>query len=150
MKIKTSELEGAALDWAVAQSSKAWEFGHSLHPAMTLDPTFKSVCIRPYPRGEFGALVDTCVLLPRNSMRQDPLPFCPSSDWSHCGPIIEKMDVQVRINDWPNEVKWLGIARSADRMVMVCQKGTTPLIAACRAIVAAKLGDDVDVPEDLI
>lgn len=139
MKVKTSDLEGAALDWAVAQATKAWDWAHSLHPTMTLDPSFESACIRPYPRGEFGSSLETCVLIPRNPMRQDPSPFCPSSEWSHGGPLISDYRVSVIYSDEDSDP----CAWTDDTAAW---SGPTPLIAAMRAIVAAKLGDEIEIP----
>lgn len=146
MKIKTSELSGGNLDWAVAMSVEAWTFAHAHYPTMTLDPAFSGVELRDYPRGEFGSLLPTCVLIPRNSMRQDPQPFCPSTDWSQGGPLIEKYFLA---SERMCDGLWQcgGVFKCALDSHSMVGEGETPLIALCRAIVAAKLGDEVDVPE---
>lgn len=155
MKAVTSGLEGAALDWAVAMATEAWKWAHSLHPTMTLDPSFEGVCVRPYPRGEFGSSLDTCILLPRNPMRQDPSPFCPSSEWSHGGPMLDAhckgfgLVLDERAKTW----RAFGYGDPAGDGIHRFQRiaaGQTILIAACRAIVAAKLGDEIDIPEGII
>jgi hypothetical protein len=67
------------------------------------------------------------------------------TDWSQGGPIIEReeMDVQGPQNGEHVELwrVWCG-AWNMD--------GTTLLIAAMRALVASKLGKEVDVPEELL
>lgn len=103
MKIKTSELTGAALDWAVGM-------------AEGLD--------YPADSEEFGC-------------------YEPSSDWSQGGPLIDKHDVQI--------LKFHGETMAGIGEGLVdYYPGSTRLIAACRAIVASKLGDEVDVPEELL
>ena len=104
-KMKTSELTGPALDWAVA------------------------TCELPdgWPAAEIvlGEATDY------------------STDWSQGGPIIER------------EMLTVGPAKHQGYMAWAWPKeqgfwGDTPLIAACRCFVASKLGDEVDVPEDLL
>ena len=153
MKIKTSELNGAALDWAVAIAVEAWTFAHSYFPTMTHDPTFSGVEARNYPRGEFASLIPTCVLVPNNPFRQDPQPFCPSTDWGHGGPLIERFSVTIgkRTDCPPGPKQWDAfIDTKFCDTANYANFGHAPLIAACRAIVAAKLGDEVDVPEELL
>jgi hypothetical protein len=69
----------------------------------------------------------------------NPLVF--HEDWSLAGPIIEREGMQIQtFMD-----KWLA---SIPRP-FVQQDGPTPLIAAMRCYVASKLGDTVDIPEEL-
>lgn len=77
---KVAELEGAELDLWVARAGEVWTWAHVLHPTMTLDPTFSGVEMGVWPRGEYGALIATAILIPRNPFRQDRMPFCPSID----------------------------------------------------------------------
>ena len=102
MNMKTSELTGAALDWAVARCE-----GHGI-----------------------GVL-------------DDPW-FAPSTNWAQGGPIIEREWVDLHcVNDslWEAECPAVG--------GLAMQNGPTPLIAAMRCYVASKLGDEVDIPEEL-
>jgi hypothetical protein len=72
--------------------------------------------------------------------------FAPSSLWSNGGPIIERekitIDGKAILGQWmavicvPDEEPWE-------------MRGPTPLIAAMRCYVAAKLGDEVEVPDEL-
>lgn len=72
--------------------------------------------------------------------------YAPSTDWSQGGPIIEReritLDGNAILNQWmavayvPNEEPWE-------------MRGPTPLIAAMRCYVASKLGDEIDVPDEL-
>lgn len=136
VEVKTSELVGPALDWAVAKATEAWEFAHEWFPTMTLDPCF--IGIR-------NVAVDGCVWLePRNPFRQDPQPFRPSTDWAQGGPLRDNHKVDITEGDH---------AVSASILTESCEcvdaSGPTALIAICRAIVAAKLGDVVQVPVEL-
>ncbi|MDM0024091.1 phage protein NinX family protein [Variovorax saccharolyticus] len=68
--------------------------------------------------------------------------FMPSSDWADGGPIIESERISV-IPGETNQVGplvdgWIAEARGARAM-----DGPTPLIAAMRAYVASKFGEDV-------
>ena len=67
-----------------------------------------------------------------------------SGDWSQCGPLIERYRVDVLHEEANGE--WLS---SVD--AIHCAIGTTPLIAACRAIVAAHNPSGfVEVPDELV
>jgi len=97
--MKTSELTGVVLNWAVAMSEN-WA-----------GADFE---VKPY-----------------------------STDWSQGGPIIEREFIGLQ--RWNEEHEW-----AADIGGDFEQYGPTPLIAACRCYVASKLGDDVDVPQELL
>ena len=133
IEVKVSDLQPPALDWAVAHATKAWEWAHEWFPTMTLDPSFIGV-MDSAPNGH-------AVLVPRNPMRQGYEEFFPSTDWAQGGRLID-MHVTA-LNQTGTHTWW---AHSEDRL----GEGDTPLIAACRAIVAAKLGDTVQVPAELV
>jgi hypothetical protein len=71
-----------------------------------------------------------------------------STDWAQGGPIIEreKMTVgkQVHKSDWSAE-SFNGEGIDVAHIGF----GPTPLIAAMRCYVASKLGDEVEIPEEL-
>lgn len=128
MKIKTSELTGAALDWAVAVADGA----------KTYDPEEFRDRRRNFTTstGEYQFRYHQC--------------------WSQGGPIIE----QERIKLFPNVGgTWTAQIRLEENHPRVKHKvlagwvngsGPTPLIAAMRCYVASKLGDEVEIPEELI
>jgi hypothetical protein len=72
------------------------------------------------------------------------VPWNPHSDWSQGGPIIEREKIElvpsVDGNYW--------YAESIDRTARI-ERCPTPLIAAMRCYVASKLGDEVEIPEEL-
>ena len=98
--MKTSELIGPALDWAVAKCER-----HDMNYFQVVDA------------------------------------YQPSTDWAQGGAIIEREKIAIKENGYgywfakAEESKWV--------------RGTTPLIAAMRCYVASKLGDEIDLPEEL-
>jgi hypothetical protein len=117
--MKTSELTGAALDWAVAKCE----------PDDTLAVYFDESTGEPLCHDDW----------PNNQE------YKPSTDWAQGGLIIERERISV-ISDY-HEIKEGWLAESYDNEVL--EFGPTPLIAAMRCYVASKLGDEVDVPEEI-
>lgn len=103
MKVKTNELKGAALDWAVARCEGVIYHG----PAWT-----------KY-----------------------------STDWAQGGPIIEREGISILYR--------VGVNMSAningqyEQSVPYNQRGNAQLIVAMRCYVVSKLGDEVEIPEEL-
>ena len=106
--MKTSDLTGAALDWAVATCE-----GDELAAKNIQFPMYAKFCIK----------------------------VSPSTDWSQGGPIIERERLDIYGYDGEN---WC-----ANDNLRATQYGPTPLVAAMRCYVASKLGDEVNVPEEL-
>lgn len=102
MKIKTSELTGAALDWAVTKA-QGFKFGH-------------------WHINNANAF---------------------STDWAHGGPIIEREGITIQFDK--RTPRWQAYAGRKTGGF-----GPTPLVAAMRCFVKSKLGDEVDVPEELL
>jgi Protein of unknown function (DUF2591) len=73
------------------------------------------------------------------------LEFHYSSIWAQGGPIIDQEDIDVVrwANDSIPERRWMAKQNGEESF------GTTPLIAAMRCYVASKLGDVVEVPDEL-
>jgi hypothetical protein len=109
--MKTSELTGAALDWAVAKC-----MGISVEYGLTDDERF-------------------------------------STNWAQGGPIIEREGIHLLCDD--RVLNWTASAvqtyANSRRLVgwRTLAYGPTPLIAAMRCFVASRLGDEVDIPEEL-
>lgn len=111
MIIKTQELTGAALNWAVAKCEGIVS----------------------------GDDLDTGFIKERG--------YTPSREWSQAGPIIERERIEVfyiRTDD-DNEPEW-GASKYG---TLVEQSGPTPLVAAMRCYVASKLGDEVEIPNEI-
>lgn len=71
--------------------------------------------------------------------------FNPSTDWSQGGPIIEREMVEL----YKDLSRWTAVIRVDDEEPWELY-GPTPLIAAMRCYVASKLGEEVDIPEELV
>lgn len=118
--MKTGELTGAALDWAVAKCEVMpadWSFSCSKTEARFLE-----------------------IFTYQHESRKG---YCYSRDWSLAGPIIERE--RLAIEPWASMNRWT--ARSQKFAAGV---GPTPLIAAMRCYVASKLGDEVTIPDELM
>ena len=126
MKIKTSEATPIQLDWAVARCN-----GKTLH--YFVDDWFKK---DPW--------------LAVNGEADQPLhSYTPTTDWGQGGPIIEREFIQLGGGITNNEPRWFAFRAKDDRSGAYKGHGPTPLIAAMRCYVASRLGDEVDVPEEL-
>lgn len=131
---KVSELTGAELDYWVAKGASAWKWGHELYPTMTLDPTFNGARVIEYGDGR-----TECILTPSNPMRQAPKRFNPSENWLIGGIVIQ----QFRIPICPCiDGSWYAEYSTDDENTYEL-RGPTPLIAAMRAFVASKYGQEV-------
>ena len=116
--MKTAELKGAALNWAVAEC----EFVGT--------PPIKEVSGVLYTvEGDY---------------------WNPSTVWAHGGPIIEREEISISREFAASKVEWAAWTPAPIRDdAEAFGYGPTPLIAAMRCYVASKLGDEVDIPEEL-
>lgn len=107
VEMKTRELIGKPLDWAVAQYAD------------------KHVHIVDIHWGN----------------------YCPSTNWAVGGPIIEREQLWLQ-----SEIGKEGCANFwyCVSMQHTDAYGPTPLIAAMRCLVSAKLGDTISIPKELL
>jgi len=127
IEVKTAELVGPALDWAVGIAD-GWEADRPQDGQLR-----KTRC---------G--VTQCVLVGAQRLCPEGYRYSPSTDWSQGGPLIEKYLVGFGL--YPNAFfACTGLNDDAG-----AAHGPTHLIAACRAIVASKLGDVVQVPAESV
>ena len=122
MKVKTQDLIGPALDWAVAKCE-----GHRTK-------------LEGWPS------YVTYVLAGKRSDYK----YVPSTNWKQGGPIIEREAHNLFKRNGGTE--WccaVNIPRDGYTAIITAD-GPTPLIAAMRCHVASKLGYEVDVPEELL
>ena len=123
MKLKANELTGAALDWAVAKC--------------IYEPDDVVIC-----DGRVFAYDDATK------------GFNPATNWALGGPIIEREGIALDclrtcfvIDSWGATSE---MVREGDYYSPVIEfTGSTPLLAAMRCYVASKLGDEVEVPDEL-
>jgi len=134
MKVKTSELTGAALNWAVGVAQgMQWKS----------DPD-----IGLYTRSPSGSRYVLTVLDYAVMEDWSLRPYTPASSWAHAGPIIEREGIN--LDNYAKNPNWSAWTPAPERDSGEAQAyGPTPLIAAMRCYVASKLGDTVDVPEEL-
>lgn len=114
--MKTSELIGPALDWAVAKCE-----GYVIE----WDDVFEDYWL------EHGDV--------RHTRLGN---YSPSTSWEQAGPIIER-EIESLYEHTPLGC-WAAKSKQGD-----LRYGPTPLIAAMRAFVASKLGDEVEIPSEL-
>lgn len=136
MKVKTTDLIGPALDWAVA----------------TIEGY---VC-------QFDDEVSGPWLVPQEGFLHDEKPlseFSPSTNWSKGGPIIERENLSVsywgdksRFGQHSMPEQWWEARHPTHRTQSrrTVGFGPTPLIATIRCYCCAKLGDVIDIPEELL
>lgn len=76
--------------------------------------------------------------------------YAPSTDWSQGGPLLEKYHVDLHYPHGLPGRGWWAQAGTHSQETPIAAIDATPLIAACRAIVASVLGPVVSVPKELI
>lgn len=131
MKVKTAELSGVQLDYAVAKA-----IGQQL-----TDEDFDKQTGVLWFESEHEWRIWT-----------------PSTDWSQCGPLIENYKLSLYLHT-EYEINGEGVydvyeaGCSTDWFVDATTPdpvSTDPKVAICRAVVASKLGDEVDIPDELM
>ena len=127
MKIRTSELSGAALDWAVAKCE-----GYDC---------------------QLDCEVSGPWLVPQEGYLHDEKPlsrYSPSTLWAQGGPIIERERIT-----WNGQcASIVKFTPNKPGSINGTYNNTTcyspaPLIAAMRCYVASKMGDTIDVPDSI-
>ena len=120
MRVKTNELTGVALDWVVAKcEGRKVVFNHQYTEETKFDGWWQLGPNHWQPLNKY------------------------STDWAQGGPIIEREGVM--IERWASTGHW----QAANALVTKVFTAETPLVAAMRCYVASKLGDEVEVPEEL-
>ena len=84
------------------------------------------------------------------------VPWNPHTNWAQGGPIIEREGIQLRYVSFAGKLFW-DASKNVEAVPRDIQfgdavwfgSGLTPLIAAMRCFVASKLGDQIEVPDDL-
>lgn len=128
--MRTSELIGPALDWAVAKCEN-----HEIE-------SLRGGAVWYWLKCSLTGTLEVVEV------------FNPSTDWAQGGPIIEREKIDVRWN-LPKTECFGHISTNPHTpfepsgLYSIYRHGPTPLIAAMRCYVASKLGDEVEIPEDL-
>ena len=115
IEVKTAELIGPALDWAVAKAECA-----------PVQLPASDVVWHKYS----GA-------------------YSPSTDWAQGGSLADKYKPDLQTTAQGEFAAYLN-NDTASPDPLIFESGPTYLVALCRAIVAAKLGDVVSAPAELV
>lgn len=113
MKVKTGELIGKALDYAVG----------------------KAVCddVRCNIKGFDVVEAKWCGRW---------YPWSPSDSWTQCGPLIDE-HIEAFMTSKTDKV-------AVPKNGTLCMSGECFMISSCRTIVVNALGDEVEIPEELL
>jgi hypothetical protein len=118
-EVKTDELTGPALDWAVAKAA-----------GIEIDDS----------RGK-ELRVSVCAGLQS--------PWVPTVNWHQCGPLIESLGDLSMTRRYSDD--WLVLELEYQGEIATWMaRGSTMLIAICRALVVSKFGETVLVPAELL
>lgn len=125
IEVKTADLVGEALGWAVGMAEGL---------ELEMEPPHYNTSWRVFARHRY-------------TVTEQAKRFNPWEDWAVGGPLLQKHNVSLHCphKDWDYWAAWItengkDVAHGAD----------LPLPAACRAIVAHKIGDTVQVPKELM
>lgn len=161
--VKTSELEGAALDWAAAQ----------------IDPMcegLKWMRVEESPLWAGFAEIDgestICAYLPLSANLREQRKarahlserYSPSTDWSRGGPLIERYNLTLSspkssvhrnggpLHGWGESGVWSTCTweKGVNGKRATGYHESSALTATMRTIVKFELGDTVDVPKELV
>lgn len=126
IKVRVSEATNTQLDWMVAVCKH--EATRHKYGTPTFDPKTKRI-------------------YETEGLRQIGVNFAPTADWSQGGPIIENAVVSLGVEDGG----WRALCWGTDgpNRELYSMRGTTPLIAAMRCYVVSRLGEEVEIPEEL-
>jgi hypothetical protein len=122
-QMKTSDLKGSVLDWAVTaiEQPEALRFG-----------------------------VNDWIAQRQSSVKNGEYLHRYHQSWAQGGPIIERGYIGINSPNIRDDFWEAHFGANPDAEGYISMTGPTPLIAAMRCFVASKLGDEVDVPEELV
>ncbi|MGN2380202.1 DUF2591 domain-containing protein [Pseudomonas juntendi] len=125
IEVKTADLIGEALGWAVGMADGL---------ELEMEPPHYNTSWRVFARHRY-------------TVTEQAKRFNPWEDWAVGGPLLQKHNVSLHCpqKDWDYWAAWI-----TENGKDVAQVADLPLPAACRAIVANKLGDNVQVPKELM
>lgn len=120
VRVKTAALTGEALDWVVA-SIQGW--------------VAVSVKDREVRKGDRYRTIGDA----------SDVGLSYSTRWEHGGPLIDKYALAFECDVIPSDDRFCAWGQGIEDAY-----GPTHLVAACRAIVAAKFGETVEIPQELL
>ncbi|MDC9582770.1 DUF2591 family protein [Xenorhabdus sp. PR6a] len=151
MKLKTNELIGRALDFSVAKAigmdiyicgrasddEDGWIGNYNVTVAAFEKPVIT-----------VGFCGEICVESQAKSQK-----YSPSTNWKQCGQLIDKYCKSFGLVQDGTGKTWRSFAygkpvNGIDMMML--SSGDSIQIAFCRALVTAMLGDEIDIPDELL
>ena len=130
MKIKVKDLIGPALDWAVAKAEDNED------------------CRDPYVTRTRDGMETYVKVTTFSGYETD---WEPSADWSQAGPIIEREKITLDYDfDGQGLSLWTARKYAFDGTLLWAESGDSPLDATMRCFITSHLGDEVEIPEELI
>ncbi len=130
MKRKVAELTGPALDWAVARCEGAVGFEMRTFTGLSAE------------LGPFPAIV-------WEEHWTELAEYPASTDWAIGGAIIEQERIQIFAYNTGD--LWCAVkhVHKPEHILAINRDGPTPLVAAMRCYVASKMGEEIELPEEL-
>ena len=119
MKIKTSQLTGVALDWAVAKCEGI---------VISDKPLAAQV-------SQYGAVLSRYGSI-----------YSPSTNWEQGGPIIEKEKISL---DTFAKNTWQAFRTSGSNYGVAVNYADSPLVAAMRCFCESEFGHEIEIPDEL-
>lgn len=144
MKVKTSELSGSALDYAVGLALE-----YKIRPerkcvrGISFEDGFINLCQEVNCWFDYADNPGFISFDGKPSMLWQP-----SADWSQAGWLID--DFNLRISSPFHGRKAFATVQEELSCGSHAHNGETTLCAICRAAVSAKLGDEVEIPDELM
>jgi hypothetical protein len=139
--MKTSELTGAQLDYAVARC----ENRTIMHDPMGFrkdapeSPQAGFWIWEDPPKGRGVPIGKSIYMLIGGD-------YSPSTKWAQGGPIIEREKITLDVH---NQEAWLAEVWDGNGNERAFRRGSTALEAAMRCRVSSKFGNEVEIPEEL-
>ena len=140
--MKTSELTGAALNWAVAK-------GEGLSPIMRHQHMRAKAEANSYtgdPAWHLLQQVNEPITVSSDGVTS-PIPNY-LGDWAQGGPILNNAKISRTIDDTGLWIAYSAYNYAEEKQWMHCDR--SELVAGLRCFVESQLGDEVDVPEELL
>lgn len=131
MRVKTSNLNGLALNYAVALCEGGEGF------------VFDGIT--------WGFVLNGKIRVLSKGWARS-MSYCPGEEWGIAGPIIEREKIEVTAwghNAWRARSNWNAIYETWVHVTMFETFGPIPLIASMRCYVASKLGDTIELPSGM-
>lgn len=137
MLMKVSDLDGRALNWAVAHSM--WGVPFENDRGWAWKDRGDEVRILKNPNHEFRHW-----------------DFNPSGNWKHGGPLIEHFGIELQFNQCPktalgyhDTMSDAGKFLSRERKKFTVSAHDSILVAVCRAIAFRSFRDEIEIPDEL-